>query len=272
MANGSTILVPLDGSELAERALGVAPSLASASGATLKLLTAAQTTEAEQEARRYLEKVASDLPIPATIHVVVDDARPGSIIIREAAAPPGTVICMTTHGRSGLARALLGSVTEEVIRQVPAPTWLVGPRYDATREPPITRIVVLTDGSTASDAIVPEATTWAGRLGARITVVTAITPEIARQMPPGDTREEAHVARLSAEAIRDGADWEVLHGDDPATAIAGYVNALPGVAAAMCTHGRSGLARLVMGSVAMRLAHELTCPILVFRPAHLLPS
>ena len=144
-----TILVPLDGSVLAEAALPKALELAEASGGNLLLLRAAQaldlpgvdTTEAQvrvvNEAETYLAEVQARLRRQS--HVQVDSAvwyGPAAVAIVEAArARRVDQIVMTTHGRSGLGRLLLGSVAESVLRGITTPILLLR-AADAPVEPP----------------------------------------------------------------------------------------------------------------------------------------
>jgi nucleotide-binding universal stress UspA family protein len=134
-----TILVPLDGSPLAEAALGPALELAECSAARLFLLRAAQAhtlpgvdqTEAEvkavREAEDYLDEVKARL---ATKGVTDVEAAvwygPASVAIVEAAEFHKVgLILMTTHGRTGLERLILGSVAESVLRGTRTPILLV---------------------------------------------------------------------------------------------------------------------------------------------------
>jgi nucleotide-binding universal stress UspA family protein len=140
------IVVPLDGSALAERALPQAQELARLGGAPLHLVRVVDLTRLEQygayglaleygglatvlddeagTARAYLDGVAkrsSAARVTATTEV-----RRG-LAARElvAAVRPGDLVVMATHGRGGLSRWLLGSVAEDVVRQAPVPVLLV---------------------------------------------------------------------------------------------------------------------------------------------------
>lgn len=142
------ILVPLDGSKLAEVALPHAIAQAKQSGGTLLLLralppmTAAAVAEAAAyldweriradvaaEARRYLEGVRARLAaenLNAQIEIV--DGEPADAIIDAAERHGVDLIVMATHGRSGLGRWVLGSVADRVVRAAKAPVLLIRPR------------------------------------------------------------------------------------------------------------------------------------------------
>ena len=145
-----TILVPLDGSALAEAALPRALDLAEVSGGHLLLLRAAQAstlpgidpTEAQvrvvKEAETYLAGVEARLRQMSDVKVEsVVWYGPAAVAIVEAAQTRGVdEIVMTTHGRSGLGRLLLGSVAESVLRGTITPILLLR-AAGAPVQPPI---------------------------------------------------------------------------------------------------------------------------------------
>jgi nucleotide-binding universal stress UspA family protein len=135
----ATILVPLDGSSLAAAALPTAVDLAKASGARLLLLRAAEAstirradwTEAQvevvREAETYLDAVKRRLEMEGMRNVETSVwYGPAASSIAEAAAARGvSLIVMSTHGRAGLGRLVLGSVAESVLRGTRTPILLV---------------------------------------------------------------------------------------------------------------------------------------------------
>jgi nucleotide-binding universal stress UspA family protein len=144
-----TILVPLDGSELAERALPEAADLARQPGAQLLLVRAAEAhvpavvdpTEAQvrvvQEAERYLAGVQARLAATGVtdVQTSVWYGPPAYAIIEAARLRHADLIVMTTHGRSGLGRLILGSVAESVLRGTTTPILLLR-APEAPVEPP----------------------------------------------------------------------------------------------------------------------------------------
>ena len=135
------ILVPLDGSALAETALPSAAALADATGAALLLLRAAEApafavgdpTEAQvrvvREAEEYLDAVKRRLQADtrAPIATAVWYGNPAETIAEAARFNRADMVVMTTHGRSGLGRILLGSVAESVIRSTATPILVLHP-------------------------------------------------------------------------------------------------------------------------------------------------
>ncbi|HEX5416314.1 MAG TPA: universal stress protein, partial [Chloroflexota bacterium] len=137
------ILVPLDGSKLAERALAIARDLAGALGARLTLLrviapnAAGEGGEAQADAETYLRDVAKRLGgSEVTADVRSGDAAP--VILAEVEQRGIDLIAMSTHGRSGIGRWIYGSVADEVVRHAPVPVVLV-PATSALREWPTDR-------------------------------------------------------------------------------------------------------------------------------------
>ncbi len=152
------IVVPLDGSKLAEAALPAAEELARLMRAPVLLLRVVDFTRLEQygpyglaleyasvepvlaaeraEAVRYLEDVQRQL---STKGLSVTFAVRSGPVARElvAATQSGDVVVMASHGRGGLSRWLLGSVAEDVVRHAPVPVMIIraGAANQTAREP-----------------------------------------------------------------------------------------------------------------------------------------
>lgn len=219
-----------------------------------------------QEARSHLETLArTGNELPVTVEVITGSS-PAEAIDEYAAAQQIDLIAMATHSRGALGRTVLGSVTEAVIRGSQRPVLLVGPHY---REAPATKfqnVLVCVDGSPHSEAILPAAASLAHGLGLRLVLVGAMRLDWSHSRTDGAYLELLS-ERLSREAHEASfrASWRLLYGD-PAEAIATYAAELPGSIIAMSTHGRTGLARMTLGAVAMKTARLATCPVLVQRP------
>lgn len=265
------LVVPLDGSALAESALIPAYEIARTTGAAVLLVTTRWDSDTETP-QRYLGERAEALGLDRADTLVVFDRGPAEAILLEAHAGTETAVCMATHGRSGLGQAILGSVAEEVIRGARCPVLLVGPQLTDDWELPAAGtggLLVCTDGSSSSEAIVPVAVRWAAALGLRIWLVQVLAPpnEIVA-IEHSDILESAALQRLAGRLENEGvtAEWEILHGFDAADAIVDYAAELPASLIAMATHGRTGLARVALGSVAMKTAHKNPGPVLLVRP------
>ena len=263
----SKIVVPLDGSPLATQALGPARSLAEATDASILLLTT-HWDDGVGGAQVHLEQQAEHLGFDRVDTVVVHDrAAPDSILVQGHDA--ATLVCMATHGRSGLGQAVVGSVAEAVIRASLHPVLLVGPSIDrAWKLAQPGNLLVAVDGSTTSEAVVPVASDFAQMLH--------LSPCIVQVLPAGKDiverstdAESAYVRGIAARwsEARTSSHWQLLRALDPAAAMVDYERRLPATLVAMATHGRTGIGRVAIGSVATRVIRHSHCPVLVTRPS-----
>ena len=265
------VIVPLDGSENADRALRPAIEVARRFGVGTVLLRAIHPDDVDIARIELAQRI--DDHQPPNPELVVDTMNgPVGAIVSLATDRSNALVCMTTHGRSGISRALLGSVAEETLREIDAPVLLVGPSH----EPGAgigTCVIVPVDGSHRSEAVLPLAQQWAAKLGVPLWIVTVIDPADAERMSAegGDVMEDAYVRRV-AESLPPSevqVGWDVLHNADPALAIAEYVASRSGGLVVMATHGRSGLARVAMGSVSAGVVRDHSGLTLVSRSTDL---
>jgi nucleotide-binding universal stress UspA family protein len=266
-----TIVVPLDGSEFAERALVPAAALAERTGADVTLMTS-KMGGVVVEPERYLRDAAAKAGIAGANVAVISDHFAASglrIVVADLADP---IVCMSTHGHSGVIQALLGSTAEDAIRLVHAPMLLLGPNVELSLATRLDNVVVCTDGTQTSKAIVPEVSDWIRALHLRAWAVQVLDPEARLALEEAGEQEaiEFGAVHALAESLlsRDGAgiNWDVLHRDDAADAIVDYVRDVRASLIAMSTHGRTGLARVALGSVTAAVVHNAPCPVLVVRP------
>ncbi len=288
------IVVPVDGSELSERAIPVAVALARGLSATLHLLTVWEPED--QDVERHFPALASDLAKAAEkyygdylarvagkaegVPVVAEvrSGRPAEQILAYAAEKGARFVVMSTHGRSGLSRWWYGSVADRIVHTSSIPVVVVGP--NALRDAAayaVRHIATPLDGSALSESAIPTAVELAAALRARLTLVRAV--RWAAQAYPY-TLPEAYVPQLDAEleagaqaylqAVRGGVETSVTI--DTAVVRGAIAESLmefcerEGVdLVVMSTHGRSGLARATLGSVADRLLHG-PCPVALIRP------
>jgi hypothetical protein len=134
------------------------------------------------ETKHYLADVASHAGIAGTEVVVDSDHFVVSAlkqIVGEVAEP---MVCMSTHGHSGLLHAMLGSSAEDAIRELGVPMLLVGPNVELPLASRFDSVVVCTDGTSTSRAIVPEVSAWIRSLRLRAWVVQVLDPETRRAL------------------------------------------------------------------------------------------
>jgi len=262
------ILVPLDGSAAAERALKPALELATRTGVPVRALRRALPDDNE-EAAEYLAGVADRCAAQADVETeVVDrDSIPDAIIEE---LEPRTLVCMSSHGRGGVARAIMGSVAEALLCSLDRPALVVGPHL-ADSATFTGRIVSCIDGSRESERTIAPAQQWAAALRLPLWLMEVneggIPPELVRR---GDVVESAHVAALAAR-LGGMEGWDVLHDKDPAHALVAMAASVsePAAMLVMATHGRTGWDRLRLGSVTVATVHAASVPVLVVPAAPL---
>lgn len=284
------ILVPLDGSPLAEAILPVAEEWAKEEGAEVVLLRAVlaphglgrddteATVRVVEEAEAYLKEVAERLERRGLNQVrwVVwyNDA---ATAIAEAVGRYGVdLIAMATHGRSGLSRLFLGSVAEAVVRAVRVPVLLL--RGQSAWKPWVTgRILVPLDGSHTAEAVLPVVERLAGPRDLKITLLEVIEPipSAARAEMPLGVEEligvrqgdaERYLAKVAEPLKNKGlrVEWAVESGR-PAERITAVAAQERADLITMVTHGRSGLRRFFLGSVAEGVLRSAAMPVLLFK-------
>ncbi|MBI3081252.1 MAG: universal stress protein [candidate division NC10 bacterium] len=284
------LLIPLDGSPLAEAILPVAEAWAKEEEAEVILLRAVlarhvlgtDETEAQVQAvtegEAYLKAVADRLARRGLERVcwVVSRDAPAAAIAQVAAEGGVDMIAMATHGRSGLSRLLLGSVAEAVVRSARVPVLLL--RGQSAWKPWATRrILVPLDGSEPSEGILPVVERLAGPRALTIVLFKVIDPlaaspavetarwpdELMALQREGAERYLGKVAEpVRAMGLR--VECAVAVGR-PAETIAAVAGRERADLIAMATHGRSGFSRLLLGSVAAGVLRSAPVPVLLFK-------
>lgn len=294
----SSILVPLDGSALAEQGLAFAQTIASAARAKLRLAMVHQPTvlqtgavvQAEVALRRaerdYLNRQVSRLTGEGLKEVtsVVLTGDPARELARYADERDPDLVVLATHGRGGLGRAWFGSVADHLVRNVGTPIVVVHP-IEAERPsppaPPIERIIVALDGSKATEAVLGPATELARLFGAELLLRRVVEPAPLPADPllpvtvAYDTeltaRFEAEaneyvancVERLAAAAA--GASGKAIVAHGVARALIDAATEERAGLIALTTRARGGLRHLGLGSVADKVARGAPCPVLLHR-------
>src|SRR5690349_9716358 len=196
----SKILVPLDESALAEQALALAASIARASRATIDLALVREPLVFGMEPKysaamdagdNYLDKVVAELKSGAGITASHGVLRgdPAEMICHRASDVGADLIVMTSHGRTGLSRAWLGSVADGVMRYSALPVLMLRPRKDGAPKPgaspPIRQILVPLDGSNLATEILPAATKLARCHSASLVLLQVVKPVYQYVVDPG---------------------------------------------------------------------------------------
>jgi nucleotide-binding universal stress UspA family protein len=255
------ILVPLDGSRAAERALAPALELVERTGAPLRLLSRALAGE-EEQLTTYLSELADRHAGVTDVETEVaeQDAIPDAIA---EALGSRTLVCMSSHGHSGPVRAIIGSVASALLRSIDVPALVVGPNVPDPATIGSGRIVTCLDGSELAERTLEPAQEWSSALDLPLWLVQVVPPGLAvEEQTHGDVVEGAYLAGL-ATAMGGVAGWDVVHHADPAAGIIGQDGVGPIAVLVLATRGRSGWSRLVLGSVTSAVTRESTHPVLV---------
>jgi nucleotide-binding universal stress UspA family protein len=253
------ILVPLDGSPTAERALAPALDLAHRTGVPLRLLRRAPGVE-QEKVTGYLAELADRHSTVTDIETrVVDvEAIPDAIV---AGVEPGVLVCMSSHGR-GRSQAVMGSVTEVVLRTIGQPVLVVGPHVPEDVTFAEGRIVVCLDGSDLAERTLDPARAWSRLLDLPLWLTQVVPPSPLSDPRDVGTVESAYLTSV-AHQTGDVEDWDFLHDTDPARGLADLTLSDPTALLVTATHGRTGWNRLRVGSVTARTVHRSAAPVLV---------
>jgi nucleotide-binding universal stress UspA family protein len=296
------MLIPLDGSKLAENVLPYARTLARALELRIDLLSVVDSMDfartanaghvrdfdplieaATQEGNRYLEGIARSLG-GTKVSYAVENGVADKIIIDSAASDKGTLIAMATRGRSGIHRWVMGSVAEKVLRGATNPLLLVRGDEEGKSEGEATlkSIVVPLDGSKLAESVLPRAVDLAKKLSLKIVLTRAYQIPLsaayagaeAPYIPNQDAllnlvRDEAsaYLDEKVNELHQNGIDKvsSILSVGSGADEIIDLARSTPDNLIAMCTHGRSGVKRWVLGSVTEKVVRHSGDPVLVVR-------
>jgi len=280
------ILVPLDGSRLAEQILPYASLLAEAFGVPVELLRVDDSGAlTPSKGNEYLKEIG-DWAFPASVqfHHSIEVANPTEAILRHADADRRTLIAMGTHGLSGIHGWVMGSVAYKVVHATRNPVLLIRPTEEG--DPGIAvklgTVLVPLDGSGLADRILPHVIALAKSLNLEVTLIRAYT------LPPDNyfVGDGLYLDALAGQ--RDAFRQEIddyligkteeiratglsrvspvpIHGDAAGEIIDCARNTQNSLIA-MSTHGRSGLGRWLMGSVAEKVVQHSQNPVLLIRP------
>jgi nucleotide-binding universal stress UspA family protein len=286
-----TIFVPLDGSSFAEQALPWAASIARRVGARLELVRGhvlyallepaaawapydpVMEAECKQQEQQYLDGTAcwlwSTKRVPAQTALV--EGRQADALLEHAVAGKADLVVMTTHARGPVGRLIFGSVADQMVRRSPAPVLLVRPREPAPSldaEPDVRRVVIPLDGSRLAEQVLGQAAELGRLLEVPCTLLRVVEPTDAADGSP-HAEARSYLAAVAGRLRQQGlaVQVSVAAGHNAAEVILEQAGEYDLVA--LATHGRGGLSRLVLGSVAERVIRAARSPVLVYRPGEI---
>jgi len=302
------ILVPLDGSPLAEQVLPYVTRISLGLGIPIHLMQILHTVSEEMadpihglyrssitqgmhdESMDYLNSVKRRTP-GADITCESYEGNVASMIIEEADKTPDSLVAMTTHGRSGVTRWLLGSITDNVLHHTKNPMLVVRGDHvgDAELNTNLDTIIVPVDGSPLAEGVLPHVAVLANALNLKVTLLRAAATADEFSAVTGYRRLDGvsgmhfqNFEEMARDAGNQAIDYlkgledtlrkqgvaEVNHRVSHGSAAHVIVEAAletPDNLVAMTTHGRSGPARWTLGSVTDRVVRHSGDPVLVIR-------
>ena len=295
------MLIPLDGSRTAEKVLPYARALGGVLKIPVELLAVvdigemathiaaskarfldAMVQDAERSCSEYLKAVAAKAT-GVNIKWSVEKGRPEEVITEKAVADKNALIAMATHGRSGLNRWMLGSVAEKVLRGCENPLLMVraSEEVDAEEKVRLKSVIVPLDGSELAERVIPSVVALAKAMNIEVVLFRAYSiPYSVYSGTEGYSainfeeliaavKDEAvgYLEKKTAELKKDGlakvsyVAKEGLSADE----VIALGRATQDNLIAMCSHGRSGVKRWVLGSVTETVVRHSGDPVLVVR-------
>jgi nucleotide-binding universal stress UspA family protein len=256
--------------------------------AEMRQLYVSLEVEARESEKAYLETFTDQLTRQSPGLAITSTALMGPVAdtLREYVQKSGSdLVVMTTRGQGGLRRLWLGSVADALIRRSSVPVLLVRPEDSPSPQPVLenlNQILIPLDGSALAEAILEPAKELASLAGAELMLVEVIQP-LGSPLEPRSAaprtfdveltnvrRQEAegYLKNLAERCLQAGvkAAYAAPLGSNVADAILVLAEVPTVGLIAIATHGRGGVKRLMLGSVADKLVRTAPCPILVYRP------
>jgi nucleotide-binding universal stress UspA family protein len=296
------ILVPLDGSALSEQVVPFVVALAQSLKSAVVLAHVVDTSALEDSSQMWVEmpsikqfvdeETARASSYLNTLKQRVEAAglqvstqmevgTPAKAIISLAASSKADLVAMSTHGRSGVARWMIGSVADRVIHETGLPLLLYRPEEGAKASPAIKNIIVPLDGSQLAEQTLPTVEALAKAVNAQVTLFRAIstyTFAFAEPYPFGGAEASVEVLEAIEQEAEDylNTQAQALRSKgltvqtkkvlgEPANQLVELAHATADSLTVISTHGRSGVARTLLGSVADRVVRSSGRPVLLLR-------
>lgn len=288
------ILIPLDGSELSEVALPYAEALAGRLGSEIVLLFVNEATEDRYQHMHesYLEKMTEITKYGAETHLdktgkkvirVKPDilfGNPAEQIVNYVEKSNIDLVVMSTHGRSGISLWALGSVAGKVVRAANCPVALIRanvPLSEVRKRGIFDKVLVPLDGSIEGEQSIP----YVNELATSLKTEVILFQVLSRGYPTAGyglvsySEHQLESDRVIAQAYLDKIDSQMkqqrvnvrseIRFGNTAEEIIKFADELSVDMVAMSTHGRSGISRWALGSIAEKVLHEGNSPLLLVR-------
>ena len=273
------IVVPLDGSPLAEVALIYAEEIAGKMGTDIVLLSVLPTEEPEeyQNHQKYAKKIVNKTKRNVekylehnghksiNIHTATRTGNPAEGILDYAEKGYHCLIVMATHGRSGVNRWAVGSVADKVVRAAARqPVLLIrakGAHPDVRAKRILKKMVVPLDGSTLSEVVIPHVIEMASNLKIEVTLMRVV-PKTDNTFAAVEKYLRDWCQKLEEQGISTG--YQVRIGS-PAEQIIDYTEETASDFVAMSTRGQTSINLWALGSVAQKILLGGNTPLMLVK-------
>jgi len=294
--NIDTILFPTDFSDVAEGAFAHATHLALQYNATIHVFNVvapdadgdanpmdflpmeSANADASEERAQHVEvqTVTQERGTVPVVYAQTNSTSPADAIVERAADQDVDLVVMGTHGRQGMDRLLSGSVSEEVVRRAPCPVFTVLDRDGETGGPQIDRVLAPVDLSDQSELVLHHAAALSGSYAAPLDLLHVVeeaaypnvygVDSLSSSLPNVQDRAREALETLAAELdLRtDPVNVHVLAGN-AARDIVEFAADNAADLIVMATHGRTGLERFLIGSVAEKVVRRAPCPVFTLK-------
>jgi nucleotide-binding universal stress UspA family protein len=304
------VLVPVDGSPLAEHALPwavaaarpdgivhlvhvhVVPIPVAVEGMVMVHPTDDQVLRDHESSYlgRLTERVRAAAPgVTVTTRNIDPDGPFIDALVETVDATSSELVAMATHGRGPLARLLLGGVTDRLVRDAPVPVLVLRPAdeyapLELADRPRLDHLVIPLDGSALAERVLDPAVRLGRVFGTDYTLALILAshpdPDTPARPGPWDLpastngvatpaqEAEAYLDRIAGliDERKKTARTKVVRSGHPVAAVLDLAGGDPATGIALATHGRSGIGRLLKGSVADEVVRQAPGPVLVFHP------
>ncbi|MCG5501124.1 universal stress protein [Ectothiorhodospira lacustris] len=264
----AAVTIPLDSSVRSQAALRPGLSLAGQLGLRVRLASVVSRDQDAGERKALLQSILAARGLNDGLVEVITHASVTDGVMELIGRDPDSPVVMSTHARGLVGEAVAGSVASHMVRHTHRPLLFTGPEFAEDWTGPIRTLLVCLDGSPLSEAMLPEAVSFARAIGADIRLIQVLKPSFGGG-GGADSGEWVYLRRV-ADHVPDlygmSVNWDVLHGKDVAQAVVDYSALIKGAVIAMTTHGRTGLQRALMGSFAREVVRAARSPVLVMRP------
>ena len=248
-----------------------------------------------KQERAYLDGVAQRLRAKDSIKITTSllEGPVAGEIRKHAVEMSADLVVLTTHARGALGRFWLGSTADELIRELPMPVLMVHPTDEKTPAPTVpTKMLIPLDGTPLAEQILSPAISLAKLFGAQLDLLKVLRPLLPTSVPVGmGTFSEVafHMAddvdKLQKQLEKDAFSYleqvaeklraeglsvkcHVVLADQPGVGVLKEAQLAGADMIAMEIHGKRGLSRLFLGSVADKVIRGATVPVLMHRPTH----